>query len=145
MRIESAAASYSSAMQQRTQVQAGDGAVVSFSAVMDEAKGSWVKQADFANMTKRDLFDWMNAKLRNGEMTFDESTPFLGMCCNLQVNGTNLPPEADTTRYDFTQRARSGIEFAQSNGDEKMVKMLQDAIRTMERDQGRTISADIRA
>lgn len=92
---------------------------------------------DFTSMTRQELFDWMNGQIRSGNMTFDESTAFLGMTVKLSA-ATGQPVEmaTDTTRIDFTEKARQGIEFYTSLFDYAAVERLQDALDTMQRSQG---------
>ncbi|MFN3317563.1 MAG: hypothetical protein ACK43M_02380 [Allorhizobium sp.] len=87
---------------------------------------------DFTSMTRQELFDWMNGQLRDGEMTFDESSAFLGMTLKISAaTGEQVDLETDTSRIDFTEKVRQGIEFYQSHLDDASVDRLQHALDKM--------------
>ncbi len=87
---------------------------------------------DFTSMTRQELFDWMNGQLSDGEMTFDESSAFLGMTLKISaVTGEQADLATDTSRIDFTEKARQGIEFYQSHFADASVDRLQDALDKM--------------
>lgn len=87
---------------------------------------------DFTSMTRQDLFDWMNEQLRSGEMSFDESSPFLGMTLKISAaTGEPVDMATDTARIDFTEKARQGIEFYQSHFDDASADVLQTALDRM--------------
>jgi hypothetical protein len=87
---------------------------------------------DFTSMTRQDLFDWMNGELRSGEMSFDESSPFLGMTMKISAaTGEPVDMATDTSRIDFTEKARQGIEFFQSHFDDASADALQAALDRM--------------
>lgn len=92
---------------------------------------------DFTSMTRQDLFDWMNGQIRGGDMTFDESSAFLGMTVKISA-ATGQPVEmaTDTTRIDFTEKARQGIAFFLSRFDHASAERLRDAFDTMQRGGG---------
>lgn len=87
---------------------------------------------DFTSMTRQELFDWMNGQLRSGEMTFDESSVFLGMTLKVSVaTGEPVDMATDTSRIDFTEKARQGIEFYQSHFDYAAADAMQHALDRM--------------
>src|SRR3546814_17878281 len=58
----------------------------SFSAALSTAPASTAQTGpgsaappDFTSMTRQELFDWMNGKIKRGEMSLDDSSAFLGM------------------------------------------------------------------
>jgi hypothetical protein len=98
------------------------------------AKTSTVKQADFTSMTRQEMFDWMNGQIRSGKMSLDESSPFLGMTMKVSVaTGQPVDMATDTTRINFIEKARLGIEGALSRNDPDSAKKLQIAIEAMHR------------
>jgi hypothetical protein len=112
------------------------------------APGDGVKHVDFTSMTRQEMRDWVNAQIRSGEMSLDDSRPFMAMTMKIPVNGGSggeLPAQSDGTRHDFTQRARDGIQGALSRNDETTLKMLESAMSIMQRQQGQAIGIDIRA
>ena len=114
---------------------------VSFSAVLTAATESasrpdatGVKQADFTNMTRQEMRDWTNDRICSGQMSLDDSQPFMAMTMKIPVNGSTggeLPAANDGERFDFTQKVRAGIEGALSRNDEVTRKMLESAMTVM--------------
>lgn len=105
-----------------------------------------VKQADFTNMTRQEMRDWMNNEIRSGKMTLDESSPLIGMTMKIPVGGgSEIPAAGDNERIDFTKRARLGIEGALSRNDPEAAKVLQSALDIMMKYQGQTIGVATRA
>lgn len=88
---------------------------------------------DFSDMTRQDLFDWMNNEIRSGRMTLDESAPFLGMTVKISAE-TGQPVDAatDSERCDFTAMARQGVDDALSRGDAALAERLRSALAIME-------------
>lgn len=92
---------------------------------------------DFTNLTRQGMFDWMNSQIRSGEMSLDASSAFLGMTMKISAaTGKPVDMASDTTRIDFTEKARQGIEFFQSRFDQASAKKLQDALHLMQRGKG---------
>lgn len=95
-----------------------------------------VKQTDFTSMTRKEMFDWMNDQIRSGEMSLDESSPFMGMTMKISVT-TGQPADmaTDTTRINFVEKARLGLEAARANYDPDLAERLQTALEIMRRQQ----------
>lgn len=107
------------------------------------AEAPSVKQADFTSMTRQDLFDWMNGQIRSGNMSLDESSAFLGMTMKVSVaTGQPVDMATDSTRINFMEKARAGIEGALSRNDPDLANRLQLAITSMQRHLGPTSGAD---
>jgi hypothetical protein len=105
-----------------------------------------VKQADFTSMTRKEMFDWMNDQIRSGKMSLDESSPFLGMTMRISVaTGQPIDMTTDTTRINFIEKARMGIDGALSRNDPDLAQRLQAAIEVMRRQQGQALGVDTRA
>ncbi len=134
---------------QRTQTSAAPGTnPASFASALSAATAetSAVKQADFTSMTRKEMFDWMNDQIRSGKMSFDESSPFLGMTMKISVaTGQPVDMATDTTRINFVEKALLGIEGARSNNDPDLAKRLQAAIEVMRKQQGLALGVDTRA
>ena len=134
---------------QRTQASTAAGTnPTSFSSALSAAtaESSTAKKADFTSMTRKEVFDWMNDQIRSGKMSLDESTPFLGMTMKISVaTGQPVDMATDTTRINFVEKARLGIEGARSNNDPDLAKRLQAAIEVMRRYQGQALGVDTRA
>ncbi len=112
----------------------------------DEGSSSGVAQTDFTNMTRQQLFDWMNGQIRSGAMSLKDSSSFLGMTISLdQGSGKVVDMASDPTRINFVQRASDGLSGALWRGDTDQAARLQSALDTMQRDQGQVTGVDIRA
>lgn len=61
------------------------------------------------------------------------------------ATGQPIDMVTDTTRINFMEKARLGIEGALSSNDSDLAKRLQAAIGIMNRQQGQAIGVDIRA
>jgi len=98
-----------------------------------------VNQVAFTNMTRQEMHDWMNGQIRNGNMSFEESRPFLGMTFSASDMAT------DTTRINFFEKASQGIELALSLNDQVMAERLRMAMETMHSYQQQGIGVDAHA
>jgi hypothetical protein len=88
---------------------------------------------DFTSATRQEIFDWMNGEIRAGRMTLDESTPFLGM--TLKMSAATFEPvdmATDSERINYIEKAKLGIEWAQSHGLRDEVARLRQAVSTMQ-------------
>ncbi|TCW78849.1 hypothetical protein C5O80_31750 [Burkholderia sp. SRS-46] len=134
---------------QRSRVTSADrSAATVFDATRTATQSDNIKQADFTSMTRQEIRDWVNAQIRNGEMSLDDSRPFMAMSMKTPVEGGpsgELPAVSDDTRYDFTQKVRDGIQGALLRNDKTTLRMLESATQIMQRYQGQTIGIDIRA
>ena len=98
---------------------------------------------DFTSMTRKDLMDWVNEKITSGEMTFDESSPFLAMTLKISAV-TNEPVDmaTDTSRIDFIEKAFAGIERAMLDNDLETAESLKYARDLMLMNQGKDLGVD---
>jgi len=105
----------------------GDG-----SSVAARTGASAPDDVDFTSMTRQELFDWMNGQIRDGSMTLDESSSFLGMTIKIDAaTGQPVDMAMDTTEIDFTANARAGIEGALSRADYRFAEQLRAALGLM--------------
>ncbi len=105
------------------------------------------RRIDFTSMTRQEMRDWVNARIRSGEMSLDEGRPFMAMTMKIPVDGSMVGEVAaagDATRYDFAQKLRDGIQGALSRNDETTLKMLDSALQFVQRHQGQAIGIDLR-
>lgn len=137
---------------QRAQSPAAVRSPASFSAMLTTATAgasksdaTGVQQADVTNMTRQEMRNWTNDQIRNGQMSLDDSRPFMAMTMKIPVNGDTsgeLPAANDGERFDFTQKVRAGIEGALSRNDKVTLKMLESAMAIMQQYQGQKIGID---
>ncbi|MBX3414807.1 MAG: hypothetical protein KF708_19130 [Pirellulales bacterium] len=118
-------------------------AIESTKALPNATDAAHVQDLDFTSMTRQELFDWMNGQIRSGQMTLDESTSFLGMTVRFDATTRqSVDMATDTTRYDFTERARQGIAGARWFHNEALAERLEWALRRMQQEQGQPLRVD---
>ncbi|WP_341668619.1 hypothetical protein [Alcaligenes sp. SDU_A2] len=93
-------------------------------------------------MTIDELQAWMNTKIRNGDLSLDESRPFMAMTINIPAE--NNSKKTGVAKIDFLEKAQEGIKNARLKNDTTTLKMLEAAINLMQHHQGKTIGVDIR-
>lgn len=104
------------------------------------------RPVDFTSMTRQEMTDWMNEQIRTGKMSLDESAPFMGMTMKISVEtGQPVDMATDTTRINFIEMARLGIEGARSLNDQKLAERLRMAIDKMHRSQGQATGGEVRS
>ena len=106
--------------------------------------GAGVQTTDFTSMTRKELFDWMNSKIKSGEMSFDQSTTFVSMTLSFPVDGAYTGLD-DTEHVNFMKAVEKGMLGAQQRNDTEMFERLQNTLRIMDRYQGEISGVDIRA
>jgi hypothetical protein len=106
---------------------------------------SGTTQADFSHMTRKGLADWMNSKIKSGEMSLDDSSAFLGMTMKVPVGAGRGDPIGfdDQEPVNFMQTAQDGIAWARHNNDTASVKRLEAALNAMRQEQGQVTGVDI--
>lgn len=106
-----------------------------------------IKQTNFTSMTRQEMLDWVNDKIRSGKMSLNDSQPFMAMTMKIPVNGVSneLLTTNDGERIDFTRKVQAGIEGALLRNDEVTLKMLESTMAIMRQYQDYTIGVDIRA
>jgi hypothetical protein len=89
----------------------------------------------------------MNGQIRSGQMTVEESSPFLGMTMPVAANAgsSTLTPIDDTERVNFIEPTRTDIDDAQLRKETMTEKMLSSALSIMQRHQGQASGVDTRA
>ena len=107
--------------------------------------GSGVQTTDFTSMTRKELGDWINSKIKSGEMSFDESSTFVSMTLSFSDNVNGTTGLENTEHVNFVDAVQKGIRFAQQRNDSEMVERLQNTLRIMDRYQGEIRGVDIRA
>lgn len=91
-----------------------------------------VPQPDFANATRQEVMDWMNAELTSGRMTFEESIPFVSMTVKFDPEAREtVDPATDTERVNFIDMAKGAIEGARYFGDEAAAQRYMQALEIM--------------
>jgi len=105
-----------------------------------------IQRADFTHMTRQGLFDWMNAQIKSGQMSLDDSSGLLGMTLKMPADGAGSPSTLDDReRVDFMARARDGMAWARQHGEQSQLQVLQKAMAVMQQHQGDPVHLDLRA
>lgn len=91
---------------------------------------------DFSNMTRRELFDWMNNQIRSGQMTVDESTPFLAMSLKIKPSGEPVDMDTDPVRMDFIDIAKQRFDAAEARGEFEVADRWRIAWNSLQQLQG---------
>ena len=98
-------------------------------------------------MTRRELADWVNAQIRGGAMSLDESSPFVAMTVKIPVGGAARGaaiPLDDQDRVNFLSLTESAIEFHRSRGDHSAVARLEHSLSLLRDAQGQVARLDTR-
>ncbi|WP_192984240.1 hypothetical protein [Pseudomonas sp. EggHat1] len=132
---------------QRQQTSANHSVATPSLAAQSATQIDGTKQSDFTSMTRQEMRDWVNTQISNGEMSLDDSRPFMAMTMKIPVGSLSgeIPAERDGARHDFTQKIRDGIEGAQSRNDGATQRMLESALQIIQRSQGQVSRVDVRA
>ncbi|MGC4097295.1 MAG: hypothetical protein QM706_09280 [Nitrospira sp.] len=105
-----------------------------------------IRRADFTGMTRQDMQEWVNVQIRSGNLSLDDTMPFMMMTMKVRVSDNQIIlAEGDHERINFMERARLGIEGARSCNDQVTLKMLQSATEIMRSLQGQAIGVHTRA
>ncbi|XZE18745.1 hypothetical protein SH449x_004047 [Pirellulaceae bacterium SH449] len=110
-----------------------------------ESSQGFSSDLDFSNMTRRELFDWMNNQIRSGQMTVDESTPFLAMSLKVKLSGEPVDMDTDPIRMDFVDIAKQRFDAAESRGDFEIADRWRIAWNSLQQLQGTLPSLDFLA
>ena len=102
-----------------------------------EDAGAKTGQADFRNMTRPALFEWMNAKVKSGELSLDESYGILAMA-NTQGIGQGASTVGTADRLNFYEVSRDAIENARLRNEDGVERIFQTAMRVMQKFQAST-------
>lgn len=101
---------------------------------------------DFTSMTRGEMRNWVNERIRSGQMSLDEGAPFMMMTMKIPVGGSQeIPVESDHQRINFIDKAEKGIAGALWRNDEHEARQLRAALDTMLRQQRQTTAVSIRA
>lgn len=105
-----------------------------------------IRTADFTHMTRKGLADWMNAQIKSGQMSLDDSSGLLGMTMAVPVDapGGRLTLD-DHERVDFLALAQDGMAWARQHGETAQGRMLQKAMDIMTQHQGEATRVDLHA
>ncbi|WP_428627529.1 hypothetical protein [Sphingopyxis sp.] len=89
-------------------------------------------QSDFAQMSRSELFDWMNDRIKDGKLSMDDSTGIL----SLTGAGSFDPQAADKgngEKVNFFQIAQDGIAAARHRKDGGSAAIYQSALLVLQR------------
>lgn len=119
----------------------------SFSSALTEVftRSTSPTHGDFTSMTRQEMFDWVNGQIRTGGMTVEASLPFRAMTMKVSADtGQSVDMASDSTRINFVDKARLGVEFALANRDPETARRLRAAMDIMLGQQGQVFGARAR-
>lgn len=99
----------------------------------ESASSAEENNIDFRNMSRDDLKTWINEELKAGNMTLEESTPFMLMTLNL--NAETLEPVGGAEPVNFMEMANRVAEFHRSIGNNESADGLERALEIMQKNQ----------
>ena len=103
---------------------------------------SGTRPVDFTSMTRKGLVDWMNGKIKAGEMSLDDSSPLLGLTLHIPVSG-GASGFDDRQAVDFVRVVQDAIALARQRNDTGSLKTLEPALGLLQRYQGEVTGVDI--
>ena len=103
---------------------------------------SGTRTVDFTSMTRKGLADWMNGKIKAGEMSLDDSSSLLGLTLHIPVSG-GASGFDDRQTVDFVRVVQDAIALATQRNDTGSLKTLEPALGLMQRYQGEVAGVDI--
>ena len=101
------------------------------------------KRTDFTNMSSIEMFNWINSQIENGEISLEESFPFLAMTIRIPVDGQSS--ELSHEKINFIEKTSNGMVGARSKNDEKTLEILERTMAIMQRFQGNATQIETRA
>lgn len=99
-------------------------------------------EVDFTRMTRQGLLDWMNTRIRSGELSLDDSSGLLGMTLKMPVAGGGAAID-DREPVDFVQKAQDGLRWARDQHQDAQARVLENALAVMRQHQGESLRVDL--
>lgn len=96
------------------------------------------KNIDFRYMSRDDLKVWINEEIKAGNMTLEESRPFMLMTLNLDAS--TLEPIEGAKLVNFMDMAKNVAEFHRSIGKHDSAEGLDRALDIMKNEQRGALS-----
>lgn len=90
---------------------------------------------DFSRISGNDIRDWVNNQIKSGNMSLDDSTPFMAMTMAAPTQGNELQSDILNLKTDFVGKTITGIQGALSRNDQKLAQQLQSALDIMRKNQ----------
>jgi len=97
-------------------------------------------------MTNHNLREWVNLKLKSGEITLEESRPFMLMSLDIKEMNQERhgisKREENELQFNFVKKIKDGITFATANQEKEVVDLLKTALLIINNNQGKYITID---
>lgn len=106
-----------------------------------------IEQADFTNMTRQELRDWMSEQLRSGAMSVDDSKALLGWVVDIRIDGNGRVVGStgdDGARFNFLELVSGNRDFYLQRGDMAAATRIQGTLDLMTQAQGQITRFDAR-
>lgn len=94
--------------------------------------GGGLNRPDFTDMTRTELFDWMNVRIKSGELSLDDSMGLLRLTDKGSI-GSEPTARNERERNDFFRMAHDNISNARTLKDESTAAQMQVALGLMQR------------
>ena len=104
-------------------------------AARDNSSADTSGKADFTNMTRHELKNWINDQIKSGKMSLDDSTVFVGLTLNgVRTDDMTLgSADENQTRFNYMQILSAGIEGAKSrHASDTDINRLETALLAMQ-------------
>lgn len=98
------------------------------------------KPVDFTRVTRSELRELVNSKIKSGELSIDGTEGFVVM---MGPSDAEQAGQADNTAIDFVKSVSDQMEFARQHGNSAWLSRLQTALGTMQRYQGQAGSVSL--
>lgn len=99
------------------------------------------KPVDFTQMTRSELRELVNSKIKSGDLSIDGTEGFVVM---MGPSDAERAGTSDSTAIDFIKSVSEQMEFARQHGNSAWLGRLQTALGTMERYQGQSDGVSLR-
>lgn len=138
-------------MSQRIQTPVAKNDAASFSATMAAAttektppEDAVVKKADFTNMTRQEMRDWINDQLDSGAMSFEDSVNLVVLTFFAHSEGDQAVVDSivKKERVNFFDITQNIIDFSRSEGDHAAVERYQKTLSFLQQVQSQAIRLD---
>lgn len=103
-----------------------------------------VRKADFTNMTRQEMRDWINDQLDSGAMSLDDSANLVFMTVFAHIEGDQavVDSHVNNERVNFFDVAQNIVDFNRERGDHAAVESFQMTLNILQQAQGQATHID---
>lgn len=105
-----------------------------------------VEKVDFTDMTRQEMWDWMNDRIASGEMSLDgtENLASMYVLTNIGEDQLGLNSRVQTERINFFDAIQNSIDFYSARGHQEGVQSWQHTLNILQQAQGQVTRVDAR-